>query len=261
MSLALAQPMVADPVLPTEETETHTRLLKCSLEVEQSRSYWRHVDPSAAPPRAQRAFDESWFGARSMARVEVLLTNFRLRYHAYPHGLAALHAWPDMPPDVRVLVCHWHLQLVDPLYRRFTGDMLSTRRAGPRPTLTFDQVLRWVEQEGPPHWMPATQYQFASRLLGCAYTVGLVGSSRDPRPLLWPNVPDLGLGYLVHLLRGVRFAGSLLDNPYARSLGLVGDELERRLRRVPGLQFYRMGELVEFHWDFPDLPTWVEAVR
>ena len=79
-------------VTPAEATEVHTRLLKCALELEDSRSYWSHAG-NARPVTAQRAFDEYWFGARSLSWIEVLLTNMRVRYDAYPSALAVLHRW------------------------------------------------------------------------------------------------------------------------------------------------------------------------
>ena len=81
----------------TESTHLHTRLLKCALEVEESRAYWAHTDGSTVVT-AQQAFDEYWFGARSLAWVETLLTNMRARFDAFPCALQTLHRWPAMPP-------------------------------------------------------------------------------------------------------------------------------------------------------------------
>jgi hypothetical protein len=104
----------------------HTRLLKCALEVEDSRAYWSRG--AAAPDAtAQRAFDEYWFGARSLSRIQVLLANMHARFDAFPNALHVLQRWPHMSPDTRRLVCHWHLQLSDPLYRAFTGAYLVQR--------------------------------------------------------------------------------------------------------------------------------------
>lgn len=86
-------------------------------------------DLGPAAGRAERAFSAYWFGARSQPRVELLLANMRVRFEAYPEALAVLRSWPDMDPDTRALVCHWHLQLADPLYRAFTGELLPERRA------------------------------------------------------------------------------------------------------------------------------------
>ena len=116
---------------PQETTHVHTRLLKCALEVEDARAYWAHTD-GADDVTAQQAFDGYWFGARSLARVEVLLANMRARFNAFPSALQTLHRWPHMSPDSRRIICHWHLQAADPLYRAFTGDYMVERRSGPR---------------------------------------------------------------------------------------------------------------------------------
>jgi hypothetical protein len=62
---------------PSEATRIHTRLLKCTLEVEDSRAYWSHAVRANGSMTARRAFDEFWFGAKSLGRIEVLMANLR----------------------------------------------------------------------------------------------------------------------------------------------------------------------------------------
>jgi len=243
---------------PHEATEVHTRLLKCALEVEDSRAFWAHVDRDTIPSGKQ-AFEEYWFGARSLARIEVLLSNMRVRFGAFPAALHVLHTWPHMSPDTRRTICHWHVQLADPLYRRFTGEYLVERRDDSRPPITRDLVVNWVEQQGAGRWTMSTRVQFASKLLSTAYSAGLVATTRDPRPLALPRVPDEALEYLMYVLRETDFDGSLLDNPYVRSVGLDGSFLEDRLRGLPGLRFKRQGDLIDFDWRHKDLATWATA--
>lgn len=243
---------------PAEETEIHTRLLKCALEVEDSRAYWNHRN-GAPPPTASSAFDGYWFGARSLSRVEVLLANLRARFDGFPDALAVLHGWRDMTPATRSAICHWHLQLADPLYRKFSGDFLVQRRAGRRPEVTRDLVTRWVTDQGPGRWTIATKVQFASKLLSSAYAAGLVSSKRDPRPLALPRVPDDALEYLLHLLRGIAFEGTMLANPYLASVGLDAEAAGVRLAALPSLRFQRQGDLVDFGWRFATLREWAAA--
>lgn len=244
---------------PAEETRVHSRLLKATLEAEDARAYWEHVDPDRLPVDARAAFDGYWFGARSMGRIEILLSNFRARFDAFPTALRVLTAWHDMDPGTRRLVCHWHLQLSDPLYRTFTGSALPGRRGGPHPEVTRPTVLAWVGEHAPAGWTMATRIQFASKLLSGAFTAGLVTTNRDPRPLALPRVDDDALTYLLYLLRDIDFAGTLLDNPYLASVGLDGDFLTARLRALPALEFRRQGDLVEFGWRHPDLTAWALA--
>jgi len=243
---------------PEEATRVHTRLLKCALEVEDARAYWAHAGNSK-PVTAQRAFDEYWFGARSLPRVEVLLANMRARFATFPAALSVLHQWPSMTPDTRRLVCHWHLQLADPLYRLFAGAFLPERRTGARPELTRDLVVSWVGAQGPSRWTMPTRIQLASKLLSSAYSAGLVETNRDPRPIATPRVPDEALGYLMYLLREISFQGTLLDNPYLVSVALVGPALESRLASLPGLRFDRQGDLIDFVWQHADLGAWAQA--
>ena len=115
---------------PAEATELHTRILRLALGVEESREYWANVDPTVpAASRARVAFEQRWFGARSADRVQTLLSYFSARFDAFPPALDVLRRWRAMDPPTRRLVCHWHLQLSDPLYRRFTGEFLVERRS------------------------------------------------------------------------------------------------------------------------------------
>jgi hypothetical protein len=243
---------------PSEETQVHTRLMKCALEIEDSRAFWARADmgDSVSPVAA---FEGYWFGARSLPRIVVLLTNMRARYMVYPNAMYALHRWPHMTPETRRVLCHWHLQLSDPLYRAFTGTWMVERRESIRPAVTLDVVVAWVGQHGPGRWTMSTRIQFGSKLLSSAYSAGLVGSNRDPRPLALPRVPDEALEYMLYLLRETEFAGTLLDNPYLRSVGLQGRDLEDRVRMLPGLEFRRQGDLLDIGWRYASLRDWADA--
>lgn len=243
---------------PAETTAVHTRLLKCALAVEDSRAYWEHTDGSKAVT-PQHAFEQYWFGARSLAWIEVLLTNLRARFDAVPEALAVLHRWPEMSPDTRRAICHWHLQLSDPMYRTFTGDYLVQRRESPRAEVTRDLIVSWVGQQGPGRWTMSTRIQFASKLLSAALSAGLLTSNRDPRTLSYPRIDDAALEYLMYLLRELEYAGTLLDNPYTRSVGLLGGPLEERLRALPGMRFHRQGDFLDFGWQYPSLRAWADA--
>ena len=101
--------------------------------------------------------------------------------------------------------------------------------------------------------------QFAGKLLSAAYSAGLVVGRRDPRGLAYLRITDEALGYFLHVLREVRFEGTLIDNPYFRSVGLGPAELEQRLARLRGLGYSRMGDVTDFGWCYPGLAAWAEA--
>ena len=254
---------------PAECIETHTRLLKVALEVPHARSFWHeHRAGRTLKQETELAFAQHWFGARSYASVANLLLNFWHRFVSFPEAVPALAGFETLDFSTSTLICHWHLQLSDPIYRRFTGEFIPKRRLGVRPELTRDVVVDWVasldslEALGQGHrWTRATHVQFASKLLSSAHGAGLVATKRDPRPLLWPPVSDWALGYLFYLLREVDFEGTLRDNPYLRSVGLCGEDGEPRFRRLPGIRYARLGGLSEFEWDFPDLSAWVQGVK
>ncbi len=241
---------------PTEVTQTHTHLLRCALEAEDARVYWRRAQPSVS---ADTAFNESWFGARSLERVKTLLNTFKARFDAFPHGLAVLREWTDMDPGTRAVICHWHIQLADPVYRAFTGQYLPELMDSGRLTVTRAQVQAWVARTYPDKWTHPTVTKWASNLLATAKSAGLIKTSRDPRPLVHPRVGDHALAYLLYLLRGVAFEGTLLENPYFASVGLNREGVELRLRSIRGLHFRRQGDLVDFGWAYPDLQHWAGA--
>ncbi len=243
-----------------EQTQVHTRLLKFTLEADDSRAYWQRMNGAGAPT-PQEAFEGYWFGARSMLRVEMMLRTLGDRFARFPQALAVLHNWPGMPAHTRAVICHWHIQLTDPVYRAFTGGYLLQRREGLRHEITRDLVIAWLDQMWPGRWTPVTRRKFASNLCTSAHSAGLLASPRDPRPLAFPRVEDDALTYLLYLLRSVQMRGTPLDNPYLASVGLTGPHLEDRLRALPALAFRRQSDLVDFGWRHPDLRAWSAATH
>jgi hypothetical protein len=256
-----ASRMPADDELESscEATEPHSRLLRCSLCIDEARAYWAHVDPDAPRASATRAFGASWFGTKSEAWTAELLSNMRVRFDAFPEALRVLAGWRSMTPETRRLICHFHVQLTDPLYRAFTGELLAGRRDEQRPEVHRQTVIRWVAEHGPARWALKTQIQFASRLLSCALAAGLLAGKRDPRAAIAPRVPDEALAYLLHLLRAVRFQGSFVANPYLASVGLAGGHLADRIRTLPSIELRRAGDVHELEWRYPDLAGWARG--
>jgi len=240
---------------PREEDRLHTRVLKCTLETANSRIFWAESAPQQ-PIQAEAAFEAGWFGHRSLTRLRELLTNLRARYEAFPSALQVLHSWQGMGGDTQKLICHWHLQLSDRLYRQFTGAFLPDRLLQGQPTISKQQVVTWLGDAGGGRWSGSTRLVLASKLLTTAHSAGLIQGKRDPRPILFPPVPDEALTYLLHLLREVDFQGTLLANPYLRSVGLEDGLLNDRLKRLPDLSFGRQGELVDMGWKHRDLTDW-----
>jgi len=243
----------------SEATEPHSRLLRCSLCIEESRGYWTHVDPERPRDSALNAFGQSWFGTKSEAWTTELLSNMRVRFDAYPDALWVLSTWRSMPPEIRRLVCHFHVQLTDPLYRKFTGEFLVERRDALRGDVSRQTVVQWATEHGPERWALKTQIQFASRLMSCALAAGLLGGKRDPRAAIAPRVPDGALAYLLYLLRTVQFRGSFVKNPYLASIGLMGGHLADRFRALSSIDFRQVGDAHEIEWRYTDLAAWARA--
>ena len=243
-----------------EETVPHTRMMKCTLEVESSRAYWAECGLIGKPISTQHAFERAIFGSKTYLRVEGLIADMRHRYDAFPSALPVLGHWHGIDPADRVLICHWHTQLADPLYRRFTGELLVDRHQhGPRPTVDRTMATEWLEAQVPGRWQFPTRSKIASKMLTSAMTAGILASNRDPRTIRFPRVSDTALAYLMYLLREVRFDGTLIANPYVASVGFDADTLSRRLRTIPALGFRRQGELIDFQWQHDAMEQWAEA--
>lgn len=242
-----------------EVTQFHTRMLRVSLAVEESRAYWEHLQLEL--PREKRAvvaFEKRWFGSKSMERVRRLLAEFNHRYETYPVALEVLLRWCPSDPITRQNICHWHMQLADPMYRLFTGSFLEQRRQS-TPNIGRDIAARWVAQQLKTEWSTSTIQRMATGLIASAADAGLCGEKPGSRILLYPKVTDEALAYWFYFLRHLSFEGSMLNNPYLMSVGLTEGFLEQRLRKLAGLTFNRMGDLHEFDWQYEDLKSWAIA--
>ena len=164
-----------------------------------------------------------------------------------------------MTPETRTAICHWHVQFTDPLYRAFSGDFLIGRHEAIRPEIHLKSVMTWVAEQCPGRWTISSRQQLASKLLSTARSAGLVSGRRDPRQLVFPRIRDDALAYLLHVLRGITFEGSLVQNPYLRSVGLGGAVLESRLAALPALRYQRTGDVIEFDWRHQRLAAWAES--
>lgn len=253
-------PIETGPDYGQEVSQTHTRLLRVSLALEESRAYWENWRADIPTgDRLEVAFRDRWFGNKSMARVRRLSIELNYRYARYPVALAILARWQPRDPIVRQNLCHWHLQLTDPIYRRFSSDFLPARRWQATPQVDRDIAARWATDYVPPDWSTATTQRLATGLVAAAAGAGLCTSNSGGRRLTYPRVADLALAYWLYFLRHLTFQGSLLDNPYWVSVGLTGADLEQRLQRLPGLRFSRLSDAYDFGWQYPDLPTWAAA--
>jgi len=242
---------------PAEATTVHTRILRCMLAIDDSYSYWQRVDPSVPlRERVHHAFERRWFGTKSEARIRTLMTDMAERFDAFPPALALLHQLGTISAQVRPYICHLHTQLADPLYRRFTGEMLPTRREQGQATIDREVVAGWIHSLEPGRWSTVTCIKFGSNLLATAADAGLVGGKKDPRQLPIVAPPDWVVGYTLYLLREVKIEGSLEDNPYLRSLGLDRRAFGRLGARIPGIRIAELGGVFEITWQERNLREW-----
>lgn len=243
-----------------ESTRVHTRIMQMALLADESRTYWAHAEPgTTARGLATAAFEQRWFGSRSMERVKALMGAFDERFDAYAAARAALHRWQPSDPLTRANICHWHLQLSDPMYRAFTGALLPQRRQRPEPIIDRAVVVRWLESQAPGRWTLPSQQRFAGGLLTGATEAGLIAAGGRTHALLVPRVTDEALSYLLYLLREATFEGTIFDNPYLASVGLADERLDPRLRRAPGVTHHRVAGLHELQFEYPSLEAWAEA--
>ena len=242
--------------MAAEVTKFHTRLLKCDLCVDECRAYWSYASQDGFKANPETAFADYWFGARSLPRVRMLLATLRERFDAWPEALKVLAGWHSMSVATRRTICHWHLQLADPLYRKFTGEYLPQRRDGGKSDVRRTLVVQWVDQIIPGRWQITTRIQFARKLIHSAEQAGLLSTSGDKTEFQTARIDDNCLTYLFYLLRETLFEGTLLNNPYLTSTGLDADDIVNRLRRLPAIGLQRQGSLTEFNWQYDSLFEW-----
>jgi len=220
---------------PSEVTEFHTRLLRITLEVDACATYWSHVNPDLShADRAIQADVERWFGDRSTARVRKLVDEISSRFDPFPEAIEVLRKWTNMPDATRRLICHWHVQLTDAVYRDFTGNMMPQLHTQQGALLTRELVAQWIEKVSPGRWADSTKLKYSGNLVTTAAEAGLISQPAQGRVPQIPDVSDDALAYLLHLLKGIDIAGSLTDNPYLRSVGMHGTRLETAIARLAG---------------------------
>jgi hypothetical protein len=194
-------------------TNPHTRLLRVGLAEPESREYWRQSQRNLEEgDRVRIAFEERWFGSRAMARVQYLVQTFQMRFDGYPSALKALALWNPLELSDRLAVCHWHLQLSDPIYRKFCATHLVERFNHPEPTLDRNAVLRWAQTQQP-SWSLSTVQRLVAGLMGCLNEVGFTEKATAIRPLSLPRVSDLALGYALYSAAGNRVRGDFIPKP------------------------------------------------
>ena len=244
----------------SEAEKSHSRLLRMSLGMEESREYWEHNNFKLSKKDKEIvAFEQRWFGNKSLSRVRTILRNFSDRFDAYPIALEVLQQWCPSELATRQNICHWHLQLSDPIYRQFSGVYLEQRRVNGQYSIDRDVVVRWIEQQLDKDWSSATTIRMATALITCATNAGLCSDKAGTRQLVYPQVTDESLTYLLYFLRHLTFSGSLWSNPYFASVGLNGKLLEQRLNRLSDFSFRSIGDVYELDWKYDDLKTWAIA--
>ncbi|MFM2315032.1 MAG: hypothetical protein RLZZ04_4308 [Cyanobacteriota bacterium] len=236
--MKVLEPSMTENILScgAEVEKFHSRLLRMSLAIEESREYWEHNDLRLSKKDKEIvAFEKRWFGNKSLARVRTILKNFGDRFDTYPIALGVLQQWCPSELATRQNICHWHLQLSDPIYRQFSGIFLEQRRANGQHSIDRDVVVRWLKERLDKDWSSATTIRMATALITCASNAGLCSDKSGTRQLIYPQVTDEALTYWLYFLRHLSFAGSLWTNPYFASVGLSGRLLEQRLNRLQDL--------------------------
>jgi hypothetical protein len=180
----------------------HTGLLRLGLAVPQSVIYWRRADrPLEVGELREKAILEAWFENLSESRVKYLVNQLEKRF---PFEVRALLGFQERPDENQNrLICHWSLQLTDPLYRSYTCEHLLERWSNPDSSVSLASSIRWVKKEPiTADWSQATVRRLAAGLLSAATEAGLCsGAGKGERNLKLPVVTPEDIHYLESLLR------------------------------------------------------------
>ena len=185
-----------------EELNTpHTALLRLGLAAPQSILFWqRALDDLPLQQLCRQASEEQWFPELSKARSNYLVGQMEKRFPFPSRELLGFRARPE--PQQNLLVCHWHLQLSDPLYRSFCSNFLIGCWSNPTTSVSLEASTRWVEKQEIAHkWQASTIRRMASGLLSAASEAGLCSAKgRGERELRLPLVKPEDIDYLKALL-------------------------------------------------------------
>lgn len=241
-----------------EATKIHTRMINDTLLEERSQSFWKNIDLDNKQNLVEVAYNNYWFGSANKATIKRTLNNFHVRYSAFPHCLAALKKWEDIDIKERALVCHWHMQLSDVLYRRFTSEFIPSRFIYKPAAFHKDQVQQWVYGFMGEKWAGSTQAQMASKMMSTIRSVGYV--SKDSKTIIelrYPTVNQRALQYLLYALREITFQGSILENPYLKSVGLTGSFLISQINQTTTISVNQLADVTSLEWKYPNLLGWM----
>lgn len=183
-----------------EITTPHTGLLRMGVMPTASVTFWsRATEDQSTAELSQRAQDENWFEAASPARVSYIVGQLQKRF---PYPARQLLEFRPRSDAQNLLICHWHLQLSDPLYRSYTSQFLLERWSSPTTSVDLRSTITWVQRcELTQHWQEATVKKLASALLSAAAEVGLcTGAGPAERDLKIPTVSTDDIEYLKALL-------------------------------------------------------------
>jgi bacteriophage exclusion system BrxA-like protein len=186
----------------TEVTTPHTGLLRLGLAVSHSVKFWSRATTDQPVDQICSAADrEQWFGVLTESRLKYLVGQLQKRFPYPARKLLSFRPRPE--PHQNTLICHWHLQLTDPLYREYTSSFLLSCWSGPTTSVSIDSSASWVKRQPlAREWATSTQRRMASGLLSAATEAGLVArTGRNERELKLPTVDSENLMYLRKLLR------------------------------------------------------------
>lgn len=185
-----------------EVTSPHTGLLRLGLALPQSMLFWQKATQDLGVPElAEQAVQESWFPELSEKRARYMIGQLQKRF---PFELRQLLGFaPRLESIQNQVLCHWILQLTDPLYRNYTAEFLLACWSRPTTTVTVDESAEWVSRQRLcSAWQPVTVRRMASGLLSAATDAGLcLGSGRAERELRLPPVTESDVELLKDILR------------------------------------------------------------
>lgn len=208
-----------------EVVTPHTGLLRYGLAVEQSKVFWQKADQDwPLGELRQRAVRQSWFPGLSPTRTRYVVAQQMKRFPLEARKLLRFAAFEE---DHRNrLVCHWHLQVTDPVYRDYTAGFLLHRWTTLDTHVSLESTIRWVEKQPlAAGWQPITVRRLASGLLSAATEAGLcVGIGKEERTLRLPPVDRQDRSYLAGLLKIADALGNA--KTYLMSVGQSAIDLE-----------------------------------
>ena len=205
-----------------ERHKYNTDLIKSNLLFDESFIFWkRQADLSTKD--FKRITREDWFQYSNKAKYRYIINFLQRRYGNFPNAWLALKLWSSsMTEDDIRHVAHFHLCLVDPLYRKVAGNLIFKTSQNGSTYIDKNKVNLYAEVLREGHWNSNTTKRIVGNIIKTMSQVRLLEQNQTTKKL-WNikslNPSSIAIEYICYVLREIEYKDNIFDNIYWKSFG------------------------------------------